>query len=258
MDFNINIENNSIQVGHITVYLPDYNSNEFSIFQDFVPFFECETNDDAEKKIKKKAREHNLRVSFDAEADHVGIYTKNPDKMLTLILLINELANEKYKISITIEEEEQLKSALKKWRRPKKQRWKEGDIFSIKLSDGSYAYAQIAEKYEGVQPVCVLFEGTYNELPELKNIVTKKIIALLSIVGTGLNDFTFKVMYSTMPIIKVPVPRKRDPVRYITYDDSTLIELAESLAELREWESYLDSMVIKDNLVPWLEASKIK
>lgn len=257
MNFNINIKNNSIQVSHITVNLPDHNSNEFSIFQDFVPYFGCETNYDTEVKIKKKAKEHNLKVSFDSEADNIGIYTKNPEKMFSLILLINELASEKYKIIFTLEEEEQLKSALNKWKRPKKQRWKEGDIFSIKLSNGSYAYAQIAEKYEGVQPVCVLFEGTYDELPELQNLLTKKIIALLSIVGYGLNDFTYKVIYSTTPVIKVPVPRKRDSVRYITYDDSTLIELAESFAGIKEWESNLDSMVIKDNLVPWLKASKI-
>jgi hypothetical protein len=147
-------------------------------------------------------------------------------------LLINELASKDYKLILTDAENAELKTILSNWKRPKNQRWKEGDVFSIKLSNGSYSYAQIVKKYEGVQPVCVLFEGTFEKLPELQTLVAKKIIALLSIVTSPLTDLTFKVIYSTTPIIKVPVPRRRDPVRWNTYAGSTLVKLVKSFAVL--------------------------
>ena len=91
-----------------------------------------ETNNEALKLLRKTVREKMepiiyKRIGFDYESSAVFIRTTNAELILEIALVINELAN----VNLTADEINVTKNQLLSHKRPKKQKWKVGDIFKF-------------------------------------------------------------------------------------------------------------------------------
>ncbi len=132
---------------------------------------------------------------------------------------------------------------IKKWKKPKKQKWKEGDLFSIQLKNGGYAFGQIIEDYGGL-PICLLFNGTYSEAPSLDTILQCDPLAILMITIDDLINHNYKILYNSNPVLRVPIPKKRDKIRTFTFASSDLKIIAEANIGLSPWDNTFDDTLV--------------
>jgi hypothetical protein len=159
--------------------------------------------------------------------------------ILDIAILINEIAN----VSFDRETIRDLKYTLISVKPPKKQKWRLGDIFTIPIEDGTFYFGQIVELIEGTFPICVVFNLNKSGTPTLQELVSSKIIAAASISSFYLDDFTYKVIITTGPLIQIQEKIRRDPIRRTQYHDSIFIEFC---TDDRKKSSKFYS--IKDNL----------
>ena len=129
-------------VGPVKINLPDENQSYFSIFHDLAELFGDEFQSDAVKKLRSKLKDVKPKASIDYEADNTHITTSNVDTLVAIITAIVELATEEFKVSFqqldTFQITELFKAA--KRNRPKPKEWQTGDVFSIPLLDGTFAF----------------------------------------------------------------------------------------------------------------------
>ena len=212
----------SFLVGKVNIHLPDYSSKEFYIFEDLAVLFNFETNYEAKNYINEKLKENGItkKVSIDSESDFVSIRTKSHRLILDIAILINEIAN----VSLDKKSIKDLESMLTSVKPPKKQKWKLGDIFTITIEDGTFFFGQIVDLIEGISPICVVFDLNKSESPTLQEIVSSEIIAAASISSFYLNDYTYKVIITTEPLVKIQEIIRHDPIRRTQYHDSIFIE----------------------------------
>ena len=89
--------NYTLQIGRIRMFIPDFSSKEYIIFEDLAGLLDLETNYDAmvlyEIKLKKGIKG---KVRFDSESDCVEIYSTNGKTMLQVAILVNKLIDEEF------------------------------------------------------------------------------------------------------------------------------------------------------------------
>jgi hypothetical protein len=177
----------SLSIGKITVHFPDHSSKEFFIFEDLASLFNFETNYEAEKFIKKKMKDNGItkKVDFDSESDLVSIRTRNPDVILEIAILINEIASS----PIDKDAIKDFKNLLLAIKPPKKQKWGIGDIFSIPLSDQTYYFGQIVGKIEGLTPICIILNLNKKGLPEVAELNSSDTLGALSFIPDRMDNF---------------------------------------------------------------------
>lgn len=214
-----------MQIGIVKVFLPDYSSKEFFIFEDLATLLDMESNFEAEFFLKREIKERGLigNITFDSESDYVSIRTKSSDLILSVALLINDLRN--YSVEKTIIDE--YRKLLTKWKAPKRQKWVIGDIFSIPLSDGTYYFGQIVELVEGLTPICILFDLNKSTLPTHAELAKAEILTALSLIPDKLDDYSFKIIGQFPLFAKIKENIRRDPIRNTQYSSIILIEYCE-------------------------------
>ena len=145
---------------------------------------------------------------------------------------------------------------VKNYKRPKKQRWVEGDILSIPLSNGSYSFGQIIKKDELGLTICCLFELVSNEVEEINNIMNKTVVSILPISSESLDNHTWKIIGNKSAVLQVEEVIKGQPKNYVrritrsTYSASSLKELAEAVNKIRPWNENVDLNYFDKMLVP--------
>jgi hypothetical protein len=92
------------------------------------------------------------------------------------------------------------------------------------IEDGTFYFCQIVELIEGTFPICVVFNLNKGVKPTLQEIVSSEIIAAASISSFYLDDFTYKVILTTEPLVKIQEKIRRDPIRRTQYHVSIFIE----------------------------------
>nr|WP_239534514.1 Imm26 family immunity protein [Priestia taiwanensis] len=133
---------------------------------------------------------------------------------------------------LNIQEYEQF---IDSWKRPKKQKWGIGDIFSIKLPSGTYFFGQIVELNEGVAPICLIFDLNSKHMPSTQEIYDAEIITAVWINSYYFDDYTFNVLFRMEIIGEVGSTNRRDPVRNVTWSTSSLEEFCMNYQ--LEWKS---------------------
>lgn len=130
-----------VSLGKINILLPDATTSYFFITEDLAGILKVEKNYDALKQFRKILRneiEKDLykRIDFSQDSSEVVIRTTNAFTILKIAVIINGLINE------TISEVEitEAEHKLLSHKRPKKQKWKVGDIFLLNLRDDTYAF----------------------------------------------------------------------------------------------------------------------
>ncbi|MDC2867245.1 Imm26 family immunity protein [Bacillus sp. BP-3] len=212
----------TLQIGKINISVPDYSSNQYVIFEDLAEFFCLETNYDAMIFIRNRVKEAGIKgkVGFDSESDYVEIYSANGKIVLQIAVLLNELMEENF----VLENQKEYEQFIASWKRPRKQKWRVGDIFSISLPNKTYFFGQIVELMEGISPICVIFDLNCKHVPSKEEIKKSEVITALMFNGMEFDNYTFKVLFNMDIMGEVEENTRRDPVRNVTWHVSSLIE----------------------------------
>lgn len=109
------------------MFIPDFSSKEYIIFEDLAGLLDLETNYDAMVFVRKQVKEAGIKgkVRFDSESDCVGIYSTNGNKMLQVAILVNELIDEEF----TFANQREYEQFIGSWKRPKNKNGKLGMYF---------------------------------------------------------------------------------------------------------------------------------
>lgn len=184
------------EIGSFKIYLPDENTKQFCIFCDLAEITGHEYQSDATSKLKKKLNEVELqsKPSIDYESDRTSIRTSNYRTIIEVAKIIDHLATNNFKAKLTKENWAEIEQRLKNWKRPKPHVWKENDIFSMCLKDGSYAFGQVLTK-EKYRKTFALFDFK-SEKQEIDISQLKKAepITILHLMGLKLNDGSWNVI----------------------------------------------------------------
>ena len=245
------------KLGKIEIFLPNASTSYFLINDDLAEFFKLETNNEALKLLRKTAREKlepNLykRIGFDYESSAVIIRTINAECILEIALAINELAN----MTLSEEEISITKNQLLSHKRPKKQKWKVGDIFQIPLENGTYSFGQVLWK-NYTQPVCGLIDINATTVPTIEEIINNPFISVLSITPNSLDNHKWKVLGNmNVNIQKDDVSEKFNGTPCIgakSFTSGILENLANAFYGFSPWNVLADMGYFDQILLPTVE-----
>lgn len=234
----------SIQVGMIKIHLPDHNSSGFMIIQSLKNEFQVSTNREAVKELRAALRKLNdelikmVKIDYEDSFVLIKASSKRGEEILKVAILINELATNSVKIEPFYLEE--VKQVINTWNKPKPQKWKLGDIFSIPLSDGSLSFGQVVwEKYRS-SPNCALFECRGKDIPSIDNIVSSPVISVLNIGTECLNSFEWRIIGNSPVNIDKKQVAQMQEVGSHSYSAGILTSLAEAYYGLEPWNAMDD------------------
>jgi len=244
----------AFELGNIEILLPDATTSYFFIDEDLADLFKLETNNEALKILRKTAREKiepNMykRIGFDCESSAVIIRTTIAELILEIAIIINELAN----VNLSNEEIGITKNQLLSHKRPKKQKWKVGDIFQVPLENGKYTFGQVVwQSYNN--PVCGLFDFSETEVPTLEEIISFPFISILSLTPNSLDNHRWKVLGNmNVSVQKKDVPKKfngTDCIGAVSFTSGTLEDLANAFYGVIPWNVYAEEDYFDQILLP--------
>ncbi|MEI4828792.1 Imm26 family immunity protein [Bacillus sp. FJAT-53711] len=243
----------TVRLGKIDIFLPDATSSYFFIVEDLAGILKGETNYDALKQFRKMLRneiEKDLykRIDFGQDSSEVVIRTTNALTILKIAVIINGFIN----VTISEEEMTETEQKLLSHKRPKKQKWKVGDIFLLNLSNGTYGFGQVLWKPFG-SPVCGLFDLNTETIPTVEKVSNHSFISVLTLLSSSLDKGDWKVIGNAdvrIDVEKVPWQhRGLDVTGSMSYSDGILLELANAYYGLFPWnvfyeEDYFDKILL--------------
>lgn len=235
------VQKTTIDCGFVTIHLPDASQNKYYIFQDLASSLGVEENYIAEKIIKKylKLNIPDAKVTFDSEADNCAIYTSKAESMVGVLKAIKALAVSHYITEAAVDEATQ---AMASWVKPKPQRWREGDIFTILLEDGeSKAYGQVLIRDSRYSAICALFNKMYHgNDPDL----TDNILSIVQINASRLNTFEWEVIDNKDVAITINL---HPNITNHFYSSHMFNKLANAYFGITEWQDYYGDMLWRQN-----------
>jgi len=238
--------NYTLQIGKIRMFIPDSSSKEYIIFEDLAELLDLETNYDAMVFIRNQVKEAGIKgkVRFDSESDCVEIYSTSGKTLLQVAILVNELIDEAF----TFANQREYEQFIGSWKRPKKQKWKVGDVFSIPLPNETYFFGQIVELMEDVFPLCVIFDLHLKTVPTKEGIDNANILTALMLNGMVFDDYTFKVIFEMEIMGEITENTRRNPVRNVTWSTSHLVDFCMEY-KLKEKQEFVEKILANRNFV---------
>ncbi|PEJ70287.1 hypothetical protein CN888_23040 [Bacillus wiedmannii] len=238
--------NYTLQVGKIRMFIPDFSSKGYIIFEDLAGILDLETNYDAMVFIRNQVKEAGIKgkVCFDSESDCVEIYSTNGKTLLQVAILVNELIDEEF----TFANKREYEQFIGSWKRPKKQKWKVGDIFSIPLPNETYFFGQIVELMEDVFPLCVIFDLHLKTVPTKEDIDNANILTALMLNGMVFDDYTLKVIFKMEIMGEINENTRRNSVRNVTWSTSHLEDFCMEY-KLEEKQEFVEKILANRNFV---------
>ncbi|MDP7990713.1 Imm26 family immunity protein [Bacillus sp. MHSD_36] len=238
--------NYTLQIGKIRMFIPDSSSKEYIIFEDLAELLNLETNYDAMVFIRNQVKEAGIKgkVRFDSESDCVEIYSTSGKTLLQVTILVNELIDEAF----TFANQREYEQFIGSWKRPEKQKWKVGDVFSIPLPNETYFFGQIVELMEDVFPLCVIFDLHLKTVPTKESIDNANILTALMLNGMVFDDYTFKVIFEMEIMGEITENTRRNPVRNVTWSTSHLVDFCMEY-KLEEKQEFVEKILANRNFV---------
>lgn len=191
-----------VKYGNIEIELPTASIGYFSIFQDLADFFGVEYQSEAVSLLKRELKKlENLKPkpNIDYEADNTQIDSRSADTIFKVAEIINNLSVDKFKKNLSADEKQEVLRQLKAWKRPPRQKWKIGDVFSIPLLDNTFSFGQVAGTWETSKiPILALFE-----IKQQKGEVTVDQLLKARILSVWISDdyelagFEYKILFNT-------------------------------------------------------------
>jgi hypothetical protein len=255
-------ENLTLDIGIVKIHLPDAINPSFMIAQSLGEEFGLETNYEAEEKLrnslKSKDRDVYKKIKIDAESGCVFINanSKQGNSILEVAILINELAIQPFRQELTSEYIEEARKILTTWKRPKPQKWQEGDIFAIPLLDRTFGFGQVLWHQNKKSSVtCAIFDFQSKEIKAIEDIVQSNVISVMTVKNLfDLNSGKWKVIGNHSLVIeksKVPMEHSGNPgISLKIYQESTLSDFIEAYFRIKPWthlpfkDSFMDKLLL--------------
>lgn len=259
----IDNENLTLDIGIVKIHLPDAINPNFMIAQSLGEEFGLETNYEAEEKLrntlKNKDRDIYKKLKIDAESGCVFISanSKQGNSILEVAIIINELAIHTFHKELTSEHIEEAIKVLTTWKRPKPQKWQEGDLFAIPLSDRTFGFGQVLWHQNKKSSVtCAIFDCRSNEIKPIRDIVQSTVISFLTVKNiSDLNSGKWKVIGKHSLVMEesnVPIEHSGKPgVGSKIYQEYILESFIEAYFAIRPWnhlpfkDSFMDTLLLQ-------------
>ena len=239
-----------VKYGNVEIRLPDENLACFSIFQDLTELFGVDFQSEAIVFLKSELKSHTdlkPKPCIDYESDYADISSRSANVIFLVAGIINDLVAKRKKIEVSDTDRQEVFKILKEWRRPRPAKWKIGDVFSLKLKDGTFMFGQIIGTHlTPKSPTCAVFEikrPTEDVLfEELKG---SRAISIQNTDGEYLNKKIFKVLFNTELLADV---KQVNENRFT--GDANLLRLCNAYYGLEPWnilyeDTYYDNMLLK-------------
>ena len=195
-----------IQFGHFSISFPDFTFNTFTIFEDLADFFGVDYQSDAVKILKKELNQLELKPkpSIDFESDNTQIESRSAETIFKVANLIMDLTIPEKQIKLTNTDSNDIFQSLKSWKRPAKQKWNAGDVFSIPLKNNTYCFGQIIGTHITKRsPICALFElNNKNDKTNFDELSNCRVLSVWNYDSEELDNHTFKIIFDCELITK--------------------------------------------------------
>ncbi|MGD9662304.1 MAG: hypothetical protein AB7U63_13630 [Porticoccaceae bacterium] len=265
-----------VKYGDIEIHFPNVSLNVFSIFTDLAERFGVEYQSDAVSILKselKKQTDMKPKPNIDFESDRTSIHSRNADTMLKVAEIINRLVLDEFRVVLSTDERKAILEQMKGWKRPKKQAWAVGDVFSMELTDGTFMFGQILDS--GLSKGCAVLVGF--ELRKAMSMVSmaelkrSKMISILHYTCNCLDSGAYPVLFKAQPVIAVETDNRTHSIeengfrasisgakavvnKYFSTSDAVLLELCKAYYGLTPWNVYkaghYDEMLLPGRPVP--------
>ena len=244
----------SIQVGLLSIELPDVSEARCHLMHDLTELFGVETNQDALEHFRVAWREagHKGRLDLDCESDFVFIYAGR-DAILEAAALIHTLAGK----PLPAAELAAARAQLRAHKRPKPRRWNVGDVFAVPLIDGSLGFGQVLWEQDfaagsGLRaPTCALFELHASAAPgDLDEVVTSRTIAILHEPSRALDSARWQVLGNRPPANAPFSGPCGQPGKVGAVSGDHLEQLANAYHGLAPWNAYYKDDYLDFYLLP--------
>lgn len=195
-----------IKYGNIKIWLPTATTGYFWIFQDLVDFFGVEYQSEAVSLFKQELKKHEdikPKPNIDYEADSTHIDSRSADTIFKIAEIINNLAVSEFKIHLSADEKQEVLRQLKAWKRPPRQKWKIGDVFSIPLLDKTFSFGQVAGTYLTAKcPIMALFEIKQEKSEiTIDQLLEARVLAVWNANDENLDNYECKVLFNADIIV---------------------------------------------------------
>jgi hypothetical protein len=247
----------TLDIGIVKIHLPDAINPSFMIAQSLGEEFGLETNYEAEEKLRNtlKSKDSDIykKIKIDAESGCVFINanSKQGNSILEVAIIINKLAIQSFRQELTSEHIEDARKVLTTWKRPKPQKWQEGDIFAIPLSDRSFGNGQVLSHQNKKSSVtCAIFDCRSDVIKPKGEIVQSDVISILTVKNLyDLNSDKWQVLGNDSLVKeKSNVPLKHSGTAGVglkIYQEYILSSFIEAYFAIKPW----NHLPFKDNFM---------
>lgn len=241
---------NFVKYGNIEIGFPTETIGYFWIFQDLVNYLGVEYQSEAVAVLKRELKKHpdlKPKPNIDYESDSTHIDSRSADTIFKVAEIINDLTIDKLRVSLSDVQKTEILERLKTWKRPKPARWKIGDVFSLKLKDGTFMFGQIIGTHlTKTSPTCAVFE-IRKQTEEITADVLKesRVISIENTDNEYLSNRTFKILFRAEPLIGMENSKKGKST-----GDTALLDLCNAYCGLEPWnvlykDTYYDEMLLE-------------
>lgn len=259
-----------VKYGGFNITFPDASFNTFSIFEDLTEIFGVEYQSEAVSILKQELK--NLtdikpRPSIDYEADRTSIHSRNAETMFKVAEMINCLVVDGFHVALSENERKVILEQMRACKRPKKQKWSVGDVFSMELTDGTFMFGQIIDT--GLSKGCAVLAGF--ELRKTVSTVSvaelekSRIISIFHATCECLEKGKFSILINAKPIVVTKTVNKFGDAddyfrayiskskaivnKYFSTEDGVLLNLCNVYYGLEPWnvlgkEDHYDKMLL--------------
>ena len=244
----MNITGEFMKCGAIDIGLPTADMRRFWISENLAELLGVEYQSEAVSILKHEIKNHTnikLRPNIDYEADSTLIDSRSADTILIVAEIINNLTVNEHKIFLSSDEKTNLLKILKMHKIPKAKKWKVGDIFNMKLADGTFMFGQVVGTHlTGLSPTCAVFE-LRKQTEELisGDLMISRVISIQNTDGECLINGKFRILFNENPLVCTDGTNKN-----FSTDDMALLNLCNAYCGLEPWnvlyrEGYFDDML---------------
>jgi hypothetical protein len=191
--------------GHIRISLPNESASYFSIFENLADLFGTDFQSEAVELLRTELKKMNVKPkpNLDFESDYTQIDSRNANTIFAVANVIYQLTLPDRRMEIKGEQLEEIHQQLKKWKRPPRQKWKVGDVFSIPLLDGSFSFGQIIGTHlTAKSPIMALFEirQTADKIT-VAHLLEARVLSVWNSDDEDLSNHKYKVLFNAEIII---------------------------------------------------------
>ena len=209
----------------------------FQFFKNLADFFGTEVQSEAFELLRTELKKIELKPkpNLDFESDYTQIDSRSADTIFEVAKVIHKLTLPAKRIKIEEKQLEEINCELKKWKRPPRQKWKIGDVFSIPLFDKTFSFGQVVGTHLTAKcPILALFEiKQENSAVTIDQLLKARILSVWNSLDDDLANHTYKILFNA-EIIALP-ERVKDKKKS---DGASLANLANAYFGLIPYNVY--------------------